>query len=465
MDFHRIYDDGLAQGAYLVACGGTGEALIVDPLRDVDQWMDYVRSKGYRVVGIFETHTHADFLSGAPELAYLTGAPLYISSKAELDYSGMEQLDVRKLGDGDEVKAGNIALRALFTPGHTPEHLSYLALDHGEARFLFTGDFVFVDDLGRPDLLETTGIQAQEATDELARQLFASLQGPFAELPDAVVIWPGHGAGSPCGKSMGALPATSVGWEREHSWWSAPLREGAREAFVEELLDAQPETPTYFRRMKEINGAKRSLMTSLPGCPRHFAKDVEAHMEAGGLVVDLRSAEAFAAGHIPGAYSLPSLKKLSEHAGWVLSPDAELLLIAESSQVDEAVRRLVRVGLDRVVGYVAPEDAQQLAVRSFARISVGEAKKRIDAGGHVLDVRGASDFAEGHLPSAVNVHFGQVTQRLEEVPAEGELIVHCATGVRASIAVSQLLRAGRERVTVMPAGPSGWTSAGHELVQ
>lgn len=464
MDFHRIYDDGLAQGAYLVACGGTGEALIVDPLRDVDQWMDYVRSKGYRVVGVFETHTHADFLSGAPELAYLTGAPLYISSKAELDYSGMQQLDVRKLGHGDEVKAGNIALRALFTPGHTPEHLSYLALDHGEARFLFTGDFVFVDDLGRPDLLETTGIQAHEATDALAAQLFESLQEPFSELPASVVIWPGHGAGSPCGKSMGALPATSVGWEREHSWWSAALRDGAKDAFVKELLDAQPETPTYFRRMKEINGAKRSLMTALPGCPRHFAKDVEAHVSAGGLVVDLRTAEAFAAGHIPGAYSLPSLEKLSEHAGWVLPPDADLLLVAESWQVDEALRRLVRVGLDRVAGYVAPEDALQLTSRSFERIGVSEAKERIAAGARVLDVRGASDFAEGHLPSAVNVHFGQVVPRFDEIPAEGELIVHCATGVRASIAVAQLLRAGRGRVSVMPAGPAGWTAAGEDLV-
>ena len=329
MIFRQIHEEGLAQMSYLLGCAATGEALVVDPRRDVDVYLELAQSLGLRITAIAETHIHADYLSGARELARATGATLYLSDEGDENwkYKGLEGFPHVLLKDGDEFKVGNIRVRAVHTPGHTPEHLSFLVADGAvtdEPLLFLTGDFVFVGDVGRPDLLEeAAGIKG--TAEPGARRMFRSLKEKFLTLPDHVQVWPGHGAGSACGKALGALPATTVGYERRHAWWAEYLERDDEEGFVKALLQGQPEAPTYFREMKRLNRDGMAILGGLPHPGRLTQAQFERWLREGAILVDTRDKFAFAGGHIPGSINIPAGKNFSTWAGWLLpsssSPD------------------------------------------------------------------------------------------------------------------------------------------------
>jgi hydroxyacylglutathione hydrolase len=284
MLLERLYDNDLAQASYLIGCQARGEAVVVDARRDIGDYLDLARAHGMRIVAVTETHIHADYLSGTRELAAATGATVYVSGEGGQDWQyGFEAERIR---DGDTVTIGNITVEARHTPGHTPEHLSFLVTDGAFSQdpgYLLSGDFVFAGDLGRPDLLD----EAAGGTDtrfEGAHQLFTSLREVFLSLPDHVQVLPGHGAGSACGKALGALPATTVGYERLNAWWAAYLREDDRAGFVEELLDGQPDAHAYFARMKRQNKEGPRVLGTLTAPPEFTGEQVRRMEEALELI-------------------------------------------------------------------------------------------------------------------------------------------------------------------------------------
>ncbi len=357
MLLRQIHDPSLAQYAYLIGCQRTGEALVIDPERDVDRYLEAASQEGLTIAHVAETHIHADFLSGARALADQTGARLYLSSEGDADGWGsawaQERDDVTFLADGDTFRVGNIEIRAVHSPGHTPEHLAYLVTDHGgganEPIALISGDFVFVGDLGRPDLLEQAAGQAG-AQEPAARQLYQSVQR-FLDLDDFVQVLPGHGAGSACGKALGAVPQSTVGYERRFNG-AIDIAQRSETAFVDAILDGQPEPPLYFARMKAQNRDGVPPLAALP-MPRALAPAELADLTDGTVVIDTRpDRAAFMAAHVPGSLYAPLGSTFSTVVGsYVTDPATPLVLVMDEGKVGEAVRDLVRIGLDHVVGY------------------------------------------------------------------------------------------------------------------
>jgi hydroxyacylglutathione hydrolase len=455
MFFRQITDDKLAQYAYLIGCQKTGEALVIDPERDVDRYVRAASAEGLRVTAVAETHIHADFLSGARDLAAQTGAHLYLSAEGEADGWGSRwaregSLPVTFLRDGDTFRVGNLEVRALHTPGHTPEHLSFLITDHGGGADapmgLVSGDFVFVGDLGRPDLLESAAGEAG-AQGPAARALYQSVQR-FLDLDDALQVWPGHGAGSACGKALGAVPQSTVGYERRFNAAIDAAHRG-EDAFADAILDAQPEPPLYFARMKRLNRDGVPPLTALPQ-PRALGPDDLAALPEGAVVVDTRADRAaFMDAHLPGSLYAPLDRQFNTIVGsYVTDPEAPLVLILDGARVEEAVRDLVRIGLDRIVAYATPETlaAYAAAGGATARIEAVRfedvAAHRDDPGVAVLDVRRTSEYAAGHVPGAANAAHTRLAGALDRVPEADMLYVHCQAGGRAATASAFLAREG-----------------------
>lgn len=460
MLLRQVFDPKLAQYAYLIGCQQTGEALIIDPERDVDRYIELARQEGLRLVAVAETHIHADFLSGARELAEQLGVRLYLSDEGDADWkytwAARGDYDVRLLRDGDTFAVGKIELRAVHSPGHTPEHLSFVVTDRGggadEPIGIATGDFVFVGDLGRPDLLESAaGIAGQ--MDPSARRLFRSIDG-FLALPDFVQVWPAHGAGSSCGKALGAVPSSTVGYERRHNSAIAASRQG-EDSFVESILSGQPEPPLYFATMKQLNKSGPPLLGALPKPSRLTVPELEAAtQDPSTVILDTRhDRRAFLAGHLRGSlyssldWSFPTL------AGSYVRPEEEILLVVAEERLEEAVRGLIRIGLDKVRGFVSPAILGEPAVAGLLRrtpvagfAGLEEARQR--EGVTVLDVRGAAEHAAGKIPGSLNVAHTRLLTRLDEVPEDGEIFVHCLSGARASAAAALLERSGRNVVVV-----------------
>ena len=370
MLFRQIPDARLAQYAYLVGCQRTGARLSLTPSA-TSTATSPSRPRGLRITHVAETHIHADFLSGAQALAEAAGARLFLSAEGEADGWGsawaVGREDVTFLHDGDTFCVGHIEIRALHSPGHTPEHLAYLVTDVGGGAStpmgLASGDFVFVGDLGRPDLLESAAGQAG-AQEPAARALYASVQR-FLGLDDALQVWPGHGAGSACGKALGAVPQSTVGYERAYNGSIAAARRG-QDAFVAAILDAQPEPPLYFGRMKRQNRDGVPPLVSLP-TPRALAADELADLAAAGLreavVVDTRAdRSAFMAAHLPGALYSPLAQQFNSVVGsFVTDPETPLVLVLPEARLDEAVRDLVRIGYDRLPAYATLRNARRRA--------------------------------------------------------------------------------------------------------
>jgi hydroxyacylglutathione hydrolase len=458
MKFRQIADDRLAQYAYLVGCQRTKEALLVDPERDVDRYLELARRENLRIVAVTETHIHADFVSGAREL--VSRDP---SIRLLLSGEGGEAWSYRwpdadgrtwtALHDGDTFRVGNVELVALHTPGHTPEHLAFLIVDRGagadQPMALLSGDFVFVGDLGRPDLLESAaGIAGM--MEPSARSLFASARR-FLELDDYLQVWPGHGAGSACGKALGAVPTTTVGYERRFSPALAAVGRGER-PFVNFILEGQPEPPLYFARMKRWNRDGPPVLGELPR-PARLAADELARFGKGPrrVVVDTRpDRQGFFARHVRGSFYAPLDRAFPTIAGSYLEPEQELALVVAEERLDEVVRELIRVGLDRVAAWAPPDAIAELpteAVSSIPSIDFGELAGRLD-GGAALDVRGASEVAAGHLPAALTIPHTRLAARADELPRDRRIFVHCASGERSAPASSWLAARGFDVVHV-----------------
>ena len=464
----RFYDDALAQASFLLGCQATGDALVIDPNRDAAQYLEAARAEGVRITAVTETHIHADYLSGSRELAARAGATLMLSGEGgpEWQYAFALSDGARLLRDGDVLTIGNLRVEVLHTPGHTPEHLSFLVTDtpaSGRPVGIFTGDFVFVGDVGRPDLLErAAGI---EGTMEAgARALFRSLER-FRSLPDHLQVWPGHGAGSACGKSLGAMPSSTVGYEKIANWALSITDEAA---FVEAVLEGQPEPPRYFAVMKRLNRDGPAPLGGMPK-PRRVADERLAPvLEEGGFVVDLRSATAFAGGHVPGTLSLPVNKSFVTWAGALLPYDRDIWLVAddEGAKAETAARQLALIGIDRVAGWFGDSALQGWTARGRAlqptpQLSADELATRPDA--VVIDVRRRSEWEAGHLPGVRHVSLAELPARLDELPRDVPIVMQCQGGGRSAIAASLLQAHGFQDVANLAGGYSAWERAGHPV--
>lgn len=468
MFLKRFYDAKLAQASYMVGCSATGEAMVVDPNRDCEQYVTAAAAEGLRITHVTETHIHADFVSGSRELSRRTGAALFLSAEGGTgwQYRFADEDKATLLRDGSSFSVGRVKVEAMHTPGHTPEHLSFMITDTAATdrpMGVFTGDFIFVGDVGRPDLLErAAGVEG--TMEESARQLFASLQR-FKLLPHWLQLWPGHGAGSACGKSLGAVPQTTLGYECLVNWG---LVAGSREEFVRAVLEGQPAPPRYFAEMKRINrDGPRVLGGLLPPRAAQF-EDLPALLDRRQLVVDTRPADRFAAGHIPGTINLPLNRSFTNWAGWLLPYDADFYVIVPHGgrMLDEVVRDLAMIGLDRIAGWFGAEvvEAWESAGRPLQTVrQMGPAELEAEwrAGAvTVVDVRAPGEWEAGHLPGVVNIPLGELPERLAEIPADRPVVLHCQGGGRSSIAASLLQARGLADAVNLAGGFTAWRAAG-----
>ena len=460
MFLRQIFDPHLSQYSYLIGCQRTGEAIIIDPERDIDRYLAVAAEEGLRLTSVAETHTHADFVSGARELAADAAVRVYLSAEGGPDWQtewARGAGNVTLLHDGDIFKVGNIRFQALHTPGHTPEHLAYLITDIGgganEPMVLLTGDFIFVGDVGRPDLLEQAAGLAgtQEAG---ARQLYASLHR-VADLPCHLQILPAHGAGSACGKALGAVPFSTFGYETKFNPAIRLALDGTEEDFVRFILSGQPEPPAYFANMKRVNRIGPAILGTLPQPRTLKPGEILARLgEPNFVVLDTcKDRAAFLARHLRLSLFVPAAK-FSDFAGSYLLPENEtVLVIDEPGDADEFVRQLVRIGFDRIAGVVpastiasAPESGMK-GTRTV-RFADVPALLANDVRLEVLDVRRATEFSESHLSGAHNIAHTRLRLRLNDVPSGVPLLVHCASGLRAAGVCAFLERSGREVICV-----------------
>lgn len=454
MYLERFYDEDLAQASYIIGSEAAGEAIVVDPRRDVHVYQNASRAKRLRIVAVTETHVHADYLSGARELAAATGADLYLSGEGGPDWR--YRFDHRPLHHGDVIEIGEVRLEALHTPGHTPEHLSFLVTDGArgeEPGYLLSGDFVFVGDLGRPDLLdEAAGLV--DTRFEGARQTRRSLLALLDRVKDHVTIWPGHGAGSACGKSLAAVPSSTVGYERLTSWWAGPLND--EDAFVDELLSGQPDAPSYFGRMKRLNVQGPPVLGERQPLRRIEPSEIAGKVNRELILLDTRPLAEQRTGSVPGALSVPGGSSFATYAAYALDPEADsrpIVVIARDQQHAERLReRLSYVGVDDVLGYVS--DLSGLDLRQVPMQPASEARTRSDV--TFLDVRTADEHARGAAPGALRIHVGQVLERIAEVPKGRPLVVYCEGGGRAAVAASLLRNRGFAEVIELTGSKGAW---------
>lgn len=465
MLFRRIYNDRLAQAAYLIACQRSKEAIVIDPLRDPAPYLAVAEQEGVRIAMVSETHIHADFLSGAASLAAAAGAELLLSGEGTgvAGYDRSAFPNARWLRDGDHIDVGDVRLDVLHTPGHTPEHLSFLVTDRATTDSplgLLSGDFLFVGDVGRPDLLERAAGLAG-TMNEAAHLLYEALRRLDA-LPDHLQLWPGHGAGSACGKSLGAVPQSTLGYERIANWALRPQEESE---FIARVLEGQPEPPAYFARMKRLNAVGAPALT-----PRAAMSDAALRdaVRDGALVVDVRPAASFAAGHLAGSINVPLGKSFLTWAGSVLPLDWDLVLLAEPHGRDaatSAARELSLIGLDRVLGVIAPANIAELGGKVVTLGCVPASAIGSSAAGDqvVLDVRNRSEWNDGHIPGAVHIPLAELVARVHELRAHAgrPIAVHCQGGSRSAVAASVLQASGFADVSNVEGGFPAWASAGN----
>jgi hydroxyacylglutathione hydrolase len=469
MLLRRFHDSKLAQTSYLVACGRSGKAIVIDPNRDAEQYVRAAESEDVRIACVAETHIHADFVSGSRELAARTGARVFLSGEGgqRWSYDFAKEDGAVLLRDGDAIDVGNVRLSVMHTPGHTPEHLAFLVTDGAtadEPMGAITGDFVFVGDVGRPDLLERAA-KVEGSMRASARDLYASLKR-FAVLPDWLQIWPGHGSGSACGKGISAVPHSSLGYERRFNWAFSVVSE---DDFIRQVLEGQPEPPAYFAEMKRVNKQGPRVLGGLERPERLEASQIASVLSSGATVVDTRAAPAFAARHMPRTINIPLSKSFSTWAGSVLPYDRDLYLLVDDNvggRADEVARDLVLIGLDRIVGYFGLDalsawEQEGGAFDVVPQIKAAELAGMVSRGDvHVIDVRGANEWEAGHLLPASNIALGALRARLEEIPADRLIVVHCQSGSRSAIAASVLRAAGVERVANLAGGFTAWREAG-----
>ncbi|HEY4047172.1 MAG TPA: rhodanese-like domain-containing protein [Acidobacteriaceae bacterium] len=463
MIFERFIVPGLSQYSYIV---GEGSAVaVIDPKRDIDTYLDYADSKSLRIAYVLETHIHADYASGARALAEACGAELCLSGYDEGE-TFQYAFQHRKLKEGDDLSLGGLTLRTLHTPGHTPEHISFLLSEprrSSEPLALFSGDFLFVGSVGRPDLL------GEEEKQGLARALYASVQR-LENLPDGLLVFPGHGPGSLCGAGMAQREQSTLGYERSSNPF---LQKQSEETFVETVLSTVLEFPDYYQRMKTLNSAGPPILDGLPGGERIPVKEFEQKQkELDAIPLDLRRPEAFGGAHIPGSINIGVGPNLSVWAPWVLPYDRPILLIGDATTDMETARRaLIRVGLDNAVGSLRGGISAWLeSGRDQGHVpqaSVQELHEVLEQPGRplLLDVRSPGEWKTGHIDGAVHISGGDLPKHLTDLPADKPLYVICGSGYRSSIAVSILARSGRTKPTNVDGGMSAWKNQHFPVVE
>jgi hydroxyacylglutathione hydrolase len=461
--FERFEVPGLSQYSYFVGDGGV--VAVIDPKRDIDTYTDYVERKGLRIVYVLETHIHADFASGARELAEVSGADLYLSAYDEHE-TFQYAFPHHKLKHGHELSLGGLCLRTIHTPGHTPEHISFLLSEprrSSEPLALFTGDFLFVGSVGRPDLL------GDDEKPGLARKLYESVQR-LEGIPDGTLIFPGHGAGSLCGSGMAQRQESTLGYERITNPF---LQKQTEDAFVNAVLTSVPEFPDYYRRMKKVNSAGPAILNGLPGGARIPVDEFEKMAEdRNSILLDLRRPEAFGGAHIPGSISIGLGQNLSMWAAWVLPYDIPILLIGDANtNIEEAQRSLVRIGMDTAVGLLRGGIGSWIeSGRKQGHISQASVQELQDALNEtetagLLDVRSPGEWKSGHIDGAIHIPGGDLPKHIAEVPDDKELYVICGSGYRSSIATSILARSGRNQITNVDGGMTAWNNQKFPVVK
>lgn len=465
MFFQHIYDKSLAQASYFIGCQRAGVAAVIDAKRDVDTYLEIAKANNMKITHIFETHIHADFLAGSRELAKLTGADMYLSDEGG---SGWEyEFPHIGLKDGDKIKLGNLTIDVIHTPGHTPESISFLLTDNpaiNEPVMLFTGDFVFVGDIGRPDLLEKAA--GMMGTKEVgAKQMYESIK-KFNALPDFIQVWPGHGAGSACGKALGAVPSTTVGYEKLRNW--AFHHKNDEKGFVQYLLEDQPEPPKYFAMMKKLNKVDRPLLTEVPKLKKLSAETLKENLAKGMKLIDARNKTDFEVGFIPGSINIQGNNSFATWAGWFLKYDEPFMLLADEEQLDDLTRKLMRIGLDTIEGYI-PDTATWTetggSLQKTNLISLEETKRLIQENNvQIVDLRGAAEYKSGHIAKADNVFVGTLPENLDKISKDKKVIIHCQSGDRGTIGYSILAKNGFTNVANFSGSINEWVNAGEPIV-
>lgn len=466
MFFQHIYDKTLAQASYFIGCQKAGVAAVIDPKRDVDTYLEIAKQNNMKITHVLETHIHADFLTGSRELNALTGADLYLSDEGgpgweyEFDHIGLK--------DGSSFMVGNLRIDVLHTPGHTPESISFLLTDtpaSPEPVMFFTGDFVFVGDIGRPDLLEKAAGMTG-TMDAGAHEMYKSIK-KFSDLPDYIQVWPGHGAGSACGKALGAVPSTTVGYEKVRNW--AFRFASDEKGFVNFLLEDQPEPPKYFAMMKKLNKVDRPLLTSVPKLKQLSNAEMTDAMSKGIKLIDARVKTEFAKGYIPGSINIQGNNSFATWAGWFLSYDEPFMLLSDEFQLDDLTRKLMRIGLDNIMGYVASTDAYVQAggkLDTVKVIDIDTFKKIMEEPNvQVVDLRAATEFKSGHVKNADHVFIGTLLKNLDKVSKDKKVVIHCQGGDRSTIGYSLLAREGYYNVLNYSASMNEWIALGNPVVQ
>jgi hydroxyacylglutathione hydrolase len=455
MYFEQFYLTCLAHASYMI--GSEGEAAVVDPQRDVDIYLKAAAERNLKIRHIFETHLHADFVSGHKELAARTAATIYIGAQAKAEFPHVP------LTDGFEVRIGAVRIRALETPGHTPESVCLVVTDEAKSSepcAVLTGDTLFIGDVGRPDLSRTHTPQ------QLAGLLYDSLHQKLLTLPDAVTVYPAHGAGSLCGRAMRAERSSTIGTERLTNY---ALRIATREEFIAQLTANLPARPEYFLEDAEINRSGAATLTDLPPLAALSPAEVQALLQHNASLLDVRSGDEFAAGHVPGSICIALSGQFASWAGGILGIRAKPVLIgATDPQIEEARLRLARVGIEDLRGYLAGGVASWqkagLPLAKTAQISPQELSKKLrDGSWHaidVLDVRREGEWQAGHIPQAQWRALDTFPQGLPAIDRERTVAVHCKSGYRSIIACSLLERAGYRNVINVAGGFDAWHGAG-----
>ncbi|HEY8477042.1 MAG TPA: rhodanese-like domain-containing protein [Chloroflexota bacterium] len=458
MEVQQFVDEGLGNAAHLVISPSAGVAAVVDPLRDVDRYLEAAAAAGVRITHVFETHIHNDFVTGSRELAARTGAVVCGSAAAGL------QFEHQPLRHGDRVAVGDVTFTVLATPGHTPEHVSYVARDErrpDQAPVLFSGGSLLVGSVARTDLL------GHEHAVGLARELYRSLHDTILRLPDDTVVYPTHGAGSFCTAAPDAARVTTIGRERR----SNPLLQVATpEEFARRSLQNLPGYPTYFRFMRAINRAGPRVLGGLPALRPLSPADVQARMARGEAVVDLRPVARYVEGHIPGAYHVELRPAFASWVGWVVPFATPVILVSDTTDVhEEAVRQLVRIGYDDLPGYlaggVAAWERAGLPVARLRVLSVAEVRERLERGDPLLvvDVRQDAEWAEGSIPGAVHVEGGKLPSEGRALPMDRPIAVYCGHAARAATGLSLLERLGFRDLSLVDGGFGAWKRAGYPI--
>jgi len=436
--FHQFYLPCLAHASYLI---GDGDACaIVDPQRDVDQYIDAVRERGMNIRYIIETHLHADFVSGHRELAARSGAEIVIGAHAKAEF------DHRAVRDGDTLALGNIQLRAIETPGHTPESICWLVIENGAPKKLLTGDTLFIGDVGRPDLAGGRGFTPEQ----MASMLYDSLHEKILKLGDDVEVWPAHGAGSSCGRNISKETSSTIGAQRKTNYALRPM---PREEFVRLLTIDMPAAPAYFPKDAEINRRGARPLSEID------ASLIHADQIGDAIVLDVRDYESFGAAHIPSSINIGLGGQFASWCGTLLPFDAKIVVVAANEEkAREAVMRLARVGMENVIGFL-DMNRWNGDVESLEQITTTEVAARRSQLA-VLDVRGRGEFESGHVPGARNIPLGDLAHHIDEIDRNAKHAIICGGGYRSSAAASLLARAGFTHLLNVAGGTAAWVRAG-----